>query len=236
MKIGIMQPYFMPYIGYFQLINAVDEFVVYDNIEYTKKGWINRNRILVNGKDEFITLSLKKDSDYLAIVERSLSDSFDEDRVKMLRKVKENYRKAPNFEEGYTLFETILSYEDRNLFRFILHSIQSVCAYLEIITPLVVSSTIDANHNLKGEDKVISYCQARGATQYINPIGGLELYSRERFREAGLELKFLKSQLVDYPQFNHELLPWLSILDVIMFNKQAVVKEKINREYSLISN
>ena len=87
MKVGIMQPYFFPYIGYFQLMNAVDEFVVYDNIEFTKKGWINRNRILVNGKDAFITISLKKDSDYLDVRDRYLADSWSSDRVKMLNRM-----------------------------------------------------------------------------------------------------------------------------------------------------
>ncbi len=83
MKLAIMQPYFFPYIGYFQLINTVDEFVVYDNIEFTKKGWINRNRILVNGKDEYITLPIKKDSDFLHVKDRFLAETWSKDSAKM---------------------------------------------------------------------------------------------------------------------------------------------------------
>jgi hypothetical protein len=101
MKLAIMQPYIFPYIGYFQLINTVDKFVVYDNIQFTKKGWINRNRILINGKEEYITLPLKKDSDYLNIDQRVLSDVFKEQRNKILRKINESYKKAPGFKTAF---------------------------------------------------------------------------------------------------------------------------------------
>jgi hypothetical protein len=104
MKVAIMQPYFIPYIGYFQLINAVDKFVVYDNIEYTKKGWINRNRILSNGKEDIITLPLSKASDFLHVNQRFLAESFEKDKNKFLRKIQECYRKAPNFNFGYSLW------------------------------------------------------------------------------------------------------------------------------------
>ena len=84
MKVAIMQPYFLPYIGYLQLLNSVDKFILYDDIEYTKKGWINRNRI-VDG--EIITLPLKKDSDYLNVVERRLSDDWRKQKTKLLNKI-----------------------------------------------------------------------------------------------------------------------------------------------------
>ena len=103
MKLAIMQPYFMPYIGYFQLINSVDKFIIYDNIQYTKKGWINRNRILVNGKDQLITLPIKKDSDYLDVIERELSESWDKDKNKMLNVIKSSYSKSPYFQEVFSL-------------------------------------------------------------------------------------------------------------------------------------
>ncbi len=102
MKVAIMQPYFLPYIGYFQLINAVDKFVIYDNIEFTKKGWINRNRILVNGKDEFISLPITKASDFLHANQRYLASNFENEKNKILRKIKESYRKAPYFKITHT--------------------------------------------------------------------------------------------------------------------------------------
>jgi len=153
MKIGIMQPYFFPYIGYFQLMNAVDEFVVYDNIEFTKKGWINRNRILANGKDYFVTIPLKKDSDYLDVRDRCLADSWPSGRTKMLNRMKEAYRKAPQFDVVYPVIERCLHFEDANLFNFIFYTLTQVKAYLDINTSFIKSSTIPIDHTLKAEKK-----------------------------------------------------------------------------------
>ena len=150
-KLAIMQPYFLPYIGYFQLMNAVDEFVVYDNIEFAKKGWINRNRILVNGADAYFTLPLKKDSDYLHVCKRELADTWPADRNKMLNRIKESYRKAPCFSTVYPLVESCLTVPDTNLFGFIHQSLLTIKDYLGIDTPLVVSSSIPIDHSLKAE-------------------------------------------------------------------------------------
>jgi len=218
MKVAIMQPYFLPYIGYFQLINAVDEFVVYDNIEFTKKGWINRNRILVNGKDDYITLPIKKDSDYLQINQRYLADSSTLDKKKLLNKITESYRKAPNFNSVYTIIEKCLSFEDNNLFNFILNSLLLINDYLRIRTPIILSSTIPIDHNLKAEKKVIEICHARKAKTYINPIGGLGLYEKNEFKDQNIDLLFLKSSEVIYKQYDNDFVSWLSILDVMMFN------------------
>jgi hypothetical protein len=236
MKVAIMQPYFLPYIGYFQLINAVDVFVVYDNIEYTKKGWINRNRILVNGKDEFITLPLKKDSDFLHINQRFLTDSFDQDKQKILRKIKECYRKAPFFEEGHSLIEDIFRFETNNLFEFVFNSIKVICNYLEINTKLNVSSEIKINHKLKSEEKILAICKSQEAKTYINPIGGITLYSDTTFKQNQIKLQFIKTSFIQYPQFNNEFVPWLSILDVLMFNGVDNVKQVIKKEFQLVEN
>lgn len=224
MTLGIMQPYFFPYLGYFQLINAADEFVVYDNIQFAKKGWINRNRILVNGKDEYITLPLKKDSDFLDIRDRWLADSWAQDSKKMLNRVKESYRKAPQFIDVYPVIEKCILFEDVNLFGFIFNSLKEVNNYLGITTPLVVSSTVPVNHSLKSQEKVLEICKARKVTTYLNPIGGVELYSRGIFNKENIQLHFLKSSEVSYHQFNNEFVPWLSIIDIMMFNS----KDKIN--------
>lgn len=233
MKVAIMQPYFLPYIGYFQLINAVDVFVVYDNIEYTKKGWINRNRILVNGKDEFISLPLKKDSDFLNINQRFLADSFEQDKQKILRKIKECYRKAPNFQEAFAITEDILSFNSTNLFEFVFNSIKVVCNYLEIGTELVVSSTININHSLKSAEKVIAICKQLNATEYINPLGGAELYSKKTFEMNGVSLCFIKMKDFQYKQLGETFIPILSIIDVIMFNSKDEVKKNVNSGYDL---
>src|ERR1700722_4154503 len=153
MKLAIMQPYFFPYIGYFQLMNAVDEFVIYDNIEFSKKGWINRNRILVNGKDAYITLPLKKDSDYLDVKDRFLAETWPLDRKKMLNRISESYKKAANFDSVYPLIEKCIFFEESNLFKFILNSLILIKDYLNISTSFVISSTIPIDHNLKAEQK-----------------------------------------------------------------------------------
>ena len=228
-----MQPYLFPYIGYFQLMNAVDEFIIYDNIQFTKKGWINRNRILVNGVDTYITLPLKKDSDYLNIKDRFLSDDWSIERKKILNRITESYRKAPQFNFVYTIIERILMNEEKNLFSFILNSLHQINQYLVIKTPLIISSSIPINHDLKAENKVIELCKARKATTYINPIGGVELYNKEDFKNEGLELQFLKSNNITYPQLKNDFVPFLSIIDVMMFNPKETVTEYITSAYSM---
>ena len=223
MKIGIMQPYFFPYIGYFQLIQAVDQFIVYDNIKYTKKGWINRNRILHNGKDMMFSLPLKSDSDYLNVDERELASDFN--RNKLLNQIKAAYRRAPYFPHTFPLCEQVVHFEDENLFRFLHHSIVKTCEHLGITTEVKISSDIAIDHNLKNQEKVIALCNAVGASTYVNAIGGMELYSKETFREKDIELKFIKSKPFEYVQFDDEFVPWLSIIDVMMFNPIENIKE-----------
>ncbi len=231
MKVGIMQPYFLPYIGYFQLLNAVDRYVIYDNIQYTKKGWINRNRILQNGKDVMITISLEKDSDYLDIKERVISDNFD--RKKLLNQIKESYRKAPFFTEAMPLIEEIISCDETNLFHYIYNSVRKIADYLNINTEIIISSTLNIDHLLKGQDKVIAICKELNATDYYNAIGGQELYVVDDFKKENIDLHFLSTNPIEYTQFKNEFIPYLSILDVIMFNSVDAVKDLLNN-YKLI--
>lgn len=229
-----MQPYLFPYIGYFQLMNAVDEFIVYDNIQFTKKGWINRNRILVNGADAYITLPLKKDSDYLDIKDRYLSDDWNSESKKMLNRITESYRKAPYFESVFPLIEKSLLFGDKQLFNFIFNSLNLTKDFLEIKTSFVISSTISIDHNLKSTEKVIALCKHQNATTYINPIGGVELYSKEEFKNEGLELKFIKANNIIYPQFKNEFIPYLSIIDIMMFNSKEDIKNHLNNSFTYL--
>jgi hypothetical protein len=229
-SIAIMQPYFLPYIGYWQLMNSVDQFVIYDNIQYTKKGWINRNRYLVNGKAVTFTLPLKKDSDYLDVRDRRLSDSFGSESRKLVRKVESAYKKAPNFDAGFELFERCLTYRESNLFRYILYSIEVIRDYLGIKTELLISSEIDIDHGLRAADKVMKICDALGANEYINPIGGIELYDKNDFRENGIELKFLEPTIRPYQQYSCDFIPGLSIIDVIMFNDSESINNHLKSD------
>lgn len=234
MKIAIMQPYFFPYIGYFQLMNAVDEFVVYDNIKFTKKGWINRNRILVNGADEFITLPLRKDSDFLEVKDRYLADTWPVDRKKLANRITTSYRKAPHFSKVFPLIEECILFEDRNLFHFIFNSIERVKVFLNIKSVLTISSSVSIDHKLKGEEKVLGICLQQKAGTYINPIGGTDLYNADNFKLHDVTLHFLKSNPVSYTQFNDKFVPWLSMMDVLMFNSQEQVSDFLKNEYSII--
>jgi len=232
MKVAIMQPYFFPYIGYFQLITAADVFIVYDNIKYTKKGWISRNRMLQNGKDVMFSLSLKSDSDSLDVCERELAADFNRD--KLLNQFKGAYRLAPYFAQTFPLVEQIVRYEDANLFRFLHHSIIKICKHLGITTEIRISSDIIIDHELKSQDKVLALCEAVGATTYVNAIGGMELYSKETFLGKGIALKFIQSKPFKYRQFGDAFVPWLSIIDVLMFNSLDMIKACISTNYELI--
>jgi hypothetical protein len=232
-KIAIMQPYFFPYIGYFQLINAVDEFIIYDNIQYTKKGWINRNRILINNEPQIITLPLKKASDYLNVVDRTLSDTWSTDRLKLLNIIKTSYNKAPYYKEVNEILNECLFTSDVNLFKFLLNSITKINKYLGINTPIVISSNIEIDHSLKSQNKVLSICGAQKSTTYINSIGGTELYNKNDFKQHNINLNFLKSGDIKYNQLNNNFIPWLSIIDVMMFNSKEQISNYLNN-YTLI--
>lgn len=217
LKVAIMQPYFLPYIGYWQLINNVDIFVVYDDIEYSKKGWINRNRYLLNGKPETFTLPLKKDSDFLDVCQRRLSDSFSIEKARLTRRLGAAYGNAPYFKEGRALLADVLASREENLFQFVYQSIKYIHTRLGMASQLVVSSTLGIPRHLKGQDRVIATCRALNATEYINPIGGIELYNRTAFMDAEICLKFQKVKNYRYRQFNQEFVPHLSIIDPLMF-------------------
>ena len=232
MRVAIMQPYFFPYIGYFQLMAAVDLFIVYDNIKYTKKGWINRNRMLQSGKDVMFSLPLRSDSDSLDVRARTLAADFNRD--KLLNQLRGAYSRAPNFTEVFPMVERAVRHEDTNLFAYLHHALIRTGEHLGLTTPIRVSSTIEIDHGLRNQDKVIALSKAVGATTYVNTIGGLDLYDRETFKASGLELQFIRSTPFEYRQFGDPFVPWLSIIDVLMFNPLECVRDCISQNYELI--
>ena len=233
MKIAIMQPYFFPYIGYWQLIDAVDRFVMYDNVNYINRGWINRNRILVNGKPTYITIPVSKASQNKLISDLYLDNST-EWRGKMLKTIYLAYHRAPQFENVFPLIEAIIFNRENRLSNFLKNSITLVTQYLGINTEIKSSSEIIIDNNLKGEDKIVSLCKSEGANVYVNAIGGQGLYSKEKFSLNNINLNFIKSKDIEYHQFDNEFLPWLSIVDVLMFNSVEHVKNQLLNEYELI--
>lgn len=228
-----MQPYFFPYVGYFQLIGAVDLFIIYDNIKYTKKGWINRNRMLQGGKDVMFSLPLRNDSDALDVRDRALATDFN--RSKLLNQLRGAYSRAPHFADVFPMIERAVHHEDPNLFGFVHHALICTCQFLDLTTPIQMSSTVEIDHCLKNQDKVIALSKAVGATTYVNAIGGLELYDREVFGEQSLDLKFLRPKPFEYRQFGgNAFVPWLSVIDVLMFNSRKAVQDCVSTHYELI--
>jgi hypothetical protein len=232
MKLAIMQPYLFPYLGYFQLINAVDKFVILDDVNYIKKGWINRNRILLNGQEFIFTIPLEMASQNKLINEINLSLEGGW-RRKLLKTFDAAYKKAPTFKVVYPLIERIIDFKERNLSTFISYSIEQICKYLEINTTIVYSSSQYETKNLKGQNKILEICKIEKARIYINPFGGLEIYQRKTFEKHSLKLMFLKSKPINYKQFRNDFKPFLSIIDVMMFNGKDIISGYLN-EYELI--
>ena len=228
MKIAIMQPYFFPYIGYFQLINAVDAFVIYDDVNYIKKGWINRNNILVNNTSCLFSLPLQNASQNKRINEISVSE-LNRWKNDFLKTIRSCYKKAPFYNTVYPILERILNFEESNLAIYIHYSIKQLCDYLKIDTQLITSSEIIKNNDLRGQDKIIDICMRLHATEYVNAIGGLELYNKDQFDKNKINLHFIKSEKIIYKQFNAEFIPSLSVIDVIMFNSVETTKEFLNK-------
>ncbi len=229
MTLAIMQPYLFPYIGYWQLINTADTFVIYDDVNFIKQGYINRNSILANKKKQLFTLELIQASANKLINEIQIGRN----RAKILKTIKQNYIKAPYFKTVYPILEDIFNQDEQNLAKFIGYSLQHISDYLQIETKLIYSSDIKKDNSLKAQDKVIHICKILKATHYINAIGGQELYSKERFKSENIQLNFIKTKLLEYKQFDNEFIPYLSIIDIMMFNDIHDIKMMLN-SYELV--
>ncbi len=214
MKLGIMQPYFMPYIGYWQLMAAVDTYVIYDDVNYIKKGWINRNNILVNNDKQMFTISLNGASQNKLINEITIADDFS----KLRKTISMAYHKAPYYNVVIVLLDKVFSYHSSNLADFISNSIKQVCKYLGIRTKILMSSDIEKDNSLKGQDKILEICKLLGADVYYNAIGGKELYYQDEFEQNGIDLHFVQPNIQSYQQYGKEFISGLSMIDVMMFN------------------
>ncbi len=232
MKLAIMQPYLFPYIGYFQLIHSVDKFVLYDDVNFIKKGWINRNNILVNHQANLFSIPLKEVSQNKLINEIYLSEE-QKWRGAFLKTIEQAYKKAPFFNEVFFLLQTIINAEVDKISALILKSFMELKQYMGIDTLLVETSARYNVSHLKGQERILGICKQENTQQYINPIGGQELYAKALFDENGIQLNFIKSNPIVYKQFGKEFIPWLSIIDVLMFNSKEEIKGMLN-QYELI--
>jgi hypothetical protein len=228
-KLAIMQPYLFPYLGYFQLVHAVDTFVVYDDVAFIKQGWINRNRLLINGQPAYFTVPVKHASSFTLIRDAVVDDDPQNARwvEKTLKTVDIAYRRAPEFQRVFPMVEAVLTAPTRRIAELALASVKAVMHALDLRREWIDSSTCFENAHLKGEDRVLAICRQQGASEYVNALGGKELYSRERFAAEGIRLRFLQPRSVTYRQFHAPFVPWLSIIDVLMFNSPAAARELV---------
>lgn len=221
-----MQPYWFPYIGYFQLIAHSDVFVIRDEVQYTKEGWINRNRFLVAGEPRWITLPVKRAPHRSRISEREyLLEQPEVDRV--ARRLEEAYRSAPQFEAVRRLVTETMSYDTATVSAFNTNAIEAVLEFIGVDVEVLAASSLQLADGVGGEDRVIEICRRVNATRYLNPIGGRTLYSAERFADGGLELAYLTPGLTPYEQFGGPFVESLSIIDVLMFNDRRAVRAMV---------
>jgi hypothetical protein len=192
MKIACMQPYFLPYIGYWQLINAVDKFVILDDVQYITKGWINRNKICINGNDRWITIPLEGANRNKLINELKIC-SPNNWAPKLKRTIEYSFKNAPNFDEGYQFFNTIINCKTNDLTTCLVKSIKLICDFLGIDTTIILSSDISPEDSFKGKDRIIHICKKLNASFYYNPQGGIKLYKKEDFIKEKIELDFIKT-------------------------------------------
>jgi len=232
MKVAVMQPYLFPYIGYYQLISAVDAFVVFDDVNFIKKGWINRNRILLNGKDHRFTLPLVKASQNKLINEIDMVPD-QAHKKKLLDLIGHAYKKSPEYKNVFPAVKEIVLNEENNLLKYLKFSLARTADFLGIKTRLLLSSAIDKGQSLKGQDKIISICKELKAGEYFNLMGGSGLYDKDIFRKSGITLSFLKTREIRYAQFKNDFIPNLSIVDVLMFNPLEAVRGFL-REFDLV--
>lgn len=226
-SLAIMQPYFFPYLGYFQMIHAVDKFVFYDDVSFINRGWINRNRILVNNNPSYITVQLRKASQNRLINEIEIGDNLQ----KIAKTIQLAYKKAPQFDEVWPLIEATLNEDVQFISELAIHSVQNISRFLGLETDFENSGTAyrDTKEMDRAEDRLIEICKRNQASQYINAIGGIELYNKDYFSKQNITLQFIKCNLTPYKQFNNDFVSGLSIIDVMMFNDIESCKEMLNK-------
>lgn len=221
--IAIMQPYLLPYIGYFQLLTAVEKFVVLDDVNYINRGWVNRNQLLLNGEAHIFTVPLRGASQNRLICDIAL-DYEQNWREKLMRTIRQAYVKAPCYAQVSALLEGIIFYPSERLDEFLLNNLRVIISYLSLEVEIVATSRAYENAHLKGQERILDICRQERAEAYINSIGGKSLYDPAQFLSQGIQLYFLRTRPVFYPQGKLDFVPWLSILDVLMFNDPSAVR------------
>ncbi|MAP80965.1 MAG: hypothetical protein CL526_07730 [Aequorivita sp.] len=229
MKAAIMQPYIFPYLGYFQLIKAVDAFVFYDDVNFIKRGWINRNKILLNNKEKLISFPCIGASQNKLINEVQV-DLSDKQYLKLIQTIEQAYNKAPYYKEVYPIIEKVFNSSAKNIAELAIHSIKIVSEYIGINTEFYVSSeSFGETKGIDKADRLIAISKNLGSNTYINALGGIELYNKAYFKLKNIELHFLKPSSAPYKQHDPiNFIAGLSIIDVMMFNSPEEINEMLD--------
>ena len=226
MKLAIMQPYFVPYIGYLQLMAAVDRFVLLDDVNYINRGWINRNRILVGGHEHLVTIPLRGASQNQKINQIALAEG-SAWRGKLIKTIEQSYRKAPFYADTMPMLADLISCPEPMLAPYLRSSLATLCAWLELPCEIVGSAAAYANAEYKGAQRIIDICRQEQAVTYINAPGGKELYAPADFSALGMQLRFLKPRLDPYAQGSPAFIPGLSIIDVLMHQGRSTTRRAL---------
>jgi hypothetical protein len=209
-----MQPYFFPYLGYFHLIDAVDCFVVLDDVDYAKNGWINRNRILINSEVSWFTVPVYSTGKRLTEKRYALDARFFDTAR---RKISFAYGNSALLGQILWLFDQWEASQDTRVASVNTMLLQAVCELVGIRKPVfMASSEMSLHRELTGQQRVYEICKQVGASKYVNLPGGATLYSSEEFQLQGLGLRFVESQFLPYPQRSTAFVPGLSVLDLLL--------------------
>jgi hypothetical protein len=227
-RLAIMQPYLFPYIGYFQLVGSVDRFVFFDDVNFIKRGWINRNRLLFSGSVGYFTIPLVAASQNHRIcdIQVCMEGGW---QKKLSTSIRESYSKAPYFHTVYELVENVIFSGELSIANMAKHSVLSVAEYLDLNTQFVSTSSSYGNEGLTGPARILDICRSEDAGAYYNLPGGRPLYDRGEFSARQIELKFVEPLLCEYRQYGALFQPWLSVLDVLMFNDKSSVIRMLNQ-------
>jgi len=228
LKLAIMQPYFMPYVGYWQLLAAADRLIVLDDVTFIRRGWVNRNRILVNGAVHRFTIPVRQASQHRLI--KDLDLAADAGWLASFRAtLMQSYRRAAYFEETLAFLEPVLACCHGKMLPFLLFSIDAVTSHLGIHTPRTLASMTDPEHRNGGQERILNLCQHEQASTYLNLPGGRALYDEQSFRHRGLHLQFIIPREQRYPQGGRRWWPWLSIIDLLMHLGQHGTRTELLR-------
>jgi hypothetical protein len=232
MRLSIMQPYFFPYIGYFALIKNVDRFILLDEVQYIRHGWIERNRI-INPKGEFtyIQVPLIKEEGRNTIIKRLRIRNDEEWQRKILSQLEVYRKRSPHYYAVRNLIADCISGDDSSIVGLNYRTLRAVCDYLEISTTIEIFSEMNLSiqqPNHPGE-WALNICKAIGnVEEYWNPIGGKEIFNKGSFETSGIHLGFLEMNKNQYQQGELVFQENLSIIDLLMFNSKDEVKTMIN--------